>query len=74
MRDGDTRARFVIGIVLLLLSGPLVVPAVEWGGPRTVWLVVWVTAVGFVSYPLASLWRVSTRRGRRRETGPASRA
>lgn len=68
MRNGDDQTRLIIAIILLLASGPFVIPSVQWGTLDMLWLVAWAVVVGLVAYPLAFIWQRTTK-NRRKEEG-----
>jgi hypothetical protein len=49
--------RISVAIILLIASGPFVIPAVQWGTLGMLRLVAWAAIAGLAAYPLASLWR-----------------
>jgi hypothetical protein len=63
--DSKTQTRLVVGIILLILTGPFVLPQVDWGTTGLVWLVIWGGVVGLLAYPVAALWHrlTANRRG-----------
>ncbi|GAA2286746.1 hypothetical protein GCM10010234_27850 [Streptomyces hawaiiensis] len=56
----NARARLVVGLILLILTGPFVLSRVDWGPTGLLWLVVWGGVVGLLSYPVATLWHSLT--------------
>lgn len=65
MPDGKAQTRLTVGIVLLILTGPFVLPQVDWGTADMVWLVIWGGIIGLLAYPVAALWSrlTANRRG-----------
>lgn len=65
MLDSKAQTRLVVGLILLILTGPFVLSRVDWGAAGMLWLVVWGGLVGLLAYPVAALWhrRAASRRG-----------
>jgi hypothetical protein len=63
--NDKAQTRLVVGTILLVLTGPFVLPRIEWGTADMVWLVLWGAVIGLVTYPLAMLWArvTASRRG-----------
>lgn len=65
MPANHAQTRLIVGLILLILSGPLVLPQVDWDTVGLLWLVVWGGGVGLLAYPVAALWHrlTANRRG-----------
>ncbi len=65
MLDSKAQTRLVVGLILLVLTGPFVLPRVDWGTAGMLWLVIWGAVVGALAYPAAALWHrlTANRRG-----------
>lgn len=61
----NAQTRLVVGLILLILTGPLVLPRMGWDTAGLLWLVVWGGVVGLLTFPVATLWHslTSNRRG-----------
>ncbi|WP_395575757.1 hypothetical protein [Streptomyces sp. BK79] len=56
MLDSKALTRLVVGIILLILTGPLVLPQIDWDTADMVWLAIWGGVAGLLAYPVAALW------------------